>query len=252
MRNSRKSIELSIRKLLSQRDVMWIDYGWMNLPFRGDGDRQELYYHLEGARWWKSEKERLSPFIKSGDIVFDVGANLGFFTALFSKLVGNTGVVHSFEPSPRIFKKLQEVIEANHLANVVAHNIGCGDVETVQPLYTPASSGNSSFNPPEQFGLKTRATSDVRVIPLDAFLASKINKLSFLKIDTEGFEDKVLRGAARLIDQFRPVIYIELTSEYFAVSRQALAYLKEHGYHFPNEPVLDQCHNGATFLALPR
>jgi hypothetical protein len=49
-----------------KRRTLWIDYGWMRLPFHGDGDRQEVLYHLNGKQWWNNEHSTLSWHLKPG------------------------------------------------------------------------------------------------------------------------------------------------------------------------------------------
>jgi FkbM family methyltransferase len=229
---------------------VWVDYGWMRLPYHGDGDRQEIYYHLNGDAWWNNEANLLADYVKPGSLVVDVGANLGFMTALFSRLATRAGIIHSFEPSPDTFRKLQEVIAENCLENVRAHNFGCGDKEEQLQLYCKPSSGHSSLRRPDRAD-DIRAVQEVSIVRLDEYLAPQIDRLDFLKIDTEGHEDAVIAGAEKLIAQHRPTIYIELASEFMESSRRAVSLLKSAGYRFVTEPVLENCHNGQNFVAIP-
>ena len=156
-RNFLKESQLLLR-YKSAGHPIWIDYGWMKLPFHADGDRQELYYHLDGAAWWNNEKRFLSPYVKPGAVAIDVGANLGFLTTLCSQLVRSSGCVHSFEPSPVTFRKLQEVIEANGLKNVKPHNVGCGEAPAIMKLSVTESSGNSSLRLRDDLPYRVRET----------------------------------------------------------------------------------------------
>jgi FkbM family methyltransferase len=248
-RYGRKRARLALHHTIA-RKTLWIDYGWMRLPYHGDGDRQEIYYHLNGATWWDNEARLLAEYVKPGSLVVDVGANLGFLTALFSRLATPAGVVHSFEPSPDTFRKLQEVIVENRLDNVRAHNLGCGENKEQLQLYCMPSSGNSSLRRPER-SHDIRAVQEVSIVRLDEYLAPQINRLDVLKIDTEGHEDAVIAGAEKLIAQYRPTIYIELASEFMESSRRAVSLLKTAGYQFVAEPVLENCHNGQNFIAVP-
>jgi FkbM family methyltransferase len=243
-----KKAELSLRRRIAH-GTLWIDYGWMRLPYHGDGDKQEIYYHLDGAAWWDTEAKRLAGYIKPGASIVDVGANLGFLTALFSRLATPTGLVHSFEPSPDTFRKLQEVIVRNGLKNVHAHNLGCGEQQERLQLFCMPSSGNSSLRRPNCPN-DIRAVQEVSIVRLDEYLAPQLSRLDFLKIDTEGHEDAVIAGAGELIAQYRPTIYLELTSEYIESSRRAVSLLKAAGYRFLTEPVLENCHNGQNFIAV--
>jgi FkbM family methyltransferase len=240
--------ELTVRRKISGKTI-WIDYVWLRLPFHGDGDLQELYYHLSGAEWWENERKLLEPYLTEGSVVVDVGANIGFMTALFAKTVKESGLVHSFEPSPIAFRKLQAVIEVNDLKNVKAHNVGCGERDETKELYGAASSGHASLNRPGNGPFLH--SQRVRIIRLDDYLSPQLSRLDLMKIDTEGFEDSVLAGASELLERFRPAVYLELTSEYFDSSNRAVSLLKALNYRFVEEPVLAECHNGQNFVALP-
>lgn len=89
----------------SGRNVLYARTGELLLPFHDDGDLQELLYHSFGMQWYAAEYAVLSLYLKSGHTVVDVGANLGFITGIASKLVGQQGRVHSFEPSPIVYGK---------------------------------------------------------------------------------------------------------------------------------------------------
>jgi FkbM family methyltransferase len=230
---------------------LWVDHGCIKLPFNGDGDLQEIYYYLDGKRWWDDEVRSISPYLSQGDVVVDVGANLGFMSGIFSSLTGPSGRVHSFEPSPVIHGKFLEVIDANNYANISPYNMGCGRDEGLLSLYCTASSGNATLRPNASVERRTPETRTVRIVKLDEFLGPKLERLDLLKIDTEGYEDEVLVGAAELIQKFKPVIYIELCSDYLISSQNAGQFLRERGYTFDREVTLDETSNGANFFAFP-
>jgi len=252
VRGAAKLASLSVRRQLSG-DTIWVDLGDIKLPFHGDGDFQELYYHVFGKQWWRNELDVISPYLAPGDIVIDVGANLGFMSALFSKLTGPEGRVHSFEPSPVVYAKLLEVIGANRLSNVSPYNLGCGTQEQTLSLYHHRSSGNASMRPDASVDRSTQEHQTVKIIKLDDFLGPKLARLNFIKIDTEGFEDEVLRGAVELLQRFKPTIYIELSTQYLASSQASVQLLQDHGYTFDREVDLrrDDYRYVENFIALP-
>ena len=252
---SRGRVEAARAYLTLKRGVnrgpLWIDHGCIRLPFHGDGDRQEIYYYLDGKTWWNNELSSISPYLRQGGVVVDVGSNLGFMSGVFSALTGPSGRVHSFEPSPVVYSKLLEVIEANNYTNVSSYNMGCGKEESSLTLYCPSSSGGATLRPHADLEGKTPKKQTVRIVKLDDFLGPKLERLDFLKIDTEGYEDEVLTGAAGLIQKFKPIIYIELCSEYLISSQNADRCLRDHGYTFDRELALDESSNGANFFAFP-
>jgi FkbM family methyltransferase len=241
---------LRLRRGLN-RGPVWFDHGCVKLPFHGDNDSQEIYYYLDAKPWWEKETQLIRSYMPPGAVAVDVGANLGFMSGILSGLAGPTGHVHSFEPSVVVFRKLTEVIHANNYLNVSAYNMGCGSEEGSMTLYCPASSGNATLRPVSNLQADAKERQSVRIVKLDDFLIPKLERLDFLKIDTEGYEDEVLAGAIELLKRFRPVIYIELCTEYLASSENAVRLLRELGYTFASELVLDKSVNGENYFALP-
>ena len=163
---------------------------------------------FEGADLWLADlvARRIHP----GDIVADVGANLGYYTALMSQLVGPEGKVYAFEPDPTSFALLKE--NAAGLENVQCVNaaIVAEDVATL-PLYvSKTNTGNHRLNYPDH----GRAVIDVAAMSLDNYFCGMsdvfagINgdydgeirfPVDFIKIDAEGAEGDVIKGAKRLL-----------------------------------------------------
>src|SRR4051812_19690833 len=83
---------------------LFVDYGDIKLLYSGDGDLQEIHYHLNHREWWQHEMQVISPYVQDGDCVVDVGANVGFISVLLARLVGPGGQVHAFEPDPSSFR----------------------------------------------------------------------------------------------------------------------------------------------------
>lgn len=244
---------LALRRLRSAlrasgAPVIYSKCGDFLLPFHDDGDLQELYYHSHGAEWYAAERAVLAPHLRPGYCMLDVGANIGFITGIASRLVGPQGQVHSFEPSPVVYAKLQGVIRENAWTNVTAHNVGCGDTPGEMMLASPSgSSGNATLTQQE---VTVGPRQKVQIIRLDDWFAGKLDRLDFIKIDTEGFEDHVLAGAGALFDAYHPTVYIELSSEYRQSSERAIQWLRDRGYTFEREPDLTQSHNGDNFIAV--
>lgn len=238
-----------LRRALRQngQGVIYARSGELLLPFHDDGDMQELLYHACGQQWYEAECAILSRYLKPGHTVVDVGANIGFITGIASRMVGEQGTVHSFEPSPAVHAKLLGVIRENGLSNVITHNVGCGDVPGEMMLASPTgSSGNATLTNP---AAATGPLQKVRIVCLDDYL-TVLERLDFIKIDTEGFEDHVLAGAGALMDAYHPTVYIELSSEYRQSSERAIQWLRDHGYIFEIEPDLSCAHNGDNFIAI--
>jgi FkbM family methyltransferase len=253
LRVAARKCELGLRRRLTGKTV-WVRYDWLELPYHGDGDELELSCHLDAAkwwRWWQREWRKLAAHVKPGAVLVDVGANLGIYTALFSKLTGATGLVHSFESSPAAFAKLREVVAMNGLKNVCLHDVNCGGQQGSLEPQLAASSGNPSRSSHPELPAALPETQNPGSVRLDDYLAPQLTGLDFVRIDAQGSGDSVIAGATKMLERFRPVIYVDLASEHLEPSRRTVALLKSLGYHFPVEPVLEECQNGENFIAMP-
>ena len=138
-------------------------------------------------------------------VVFDVGANVGNYSLYIKKINPNTDI-YAFEPHPKTFQKLEKTASQNNsLANFEAFNVGCGEVEGNLTIYDYAQNDGSSHaslykGVMEDIYQKETIATEVKIIPLDPFIEkliteNKISQIDLLKIDTEGHELAVLKGA---------------------------------------------------------
>jgi FkbM family methyltransferase len=149
----------------------------------------------------RSKQEVFAAAIPMGAIVFDVGAHAGFYTLLFSRLVGPTGRVVAFEPSPRNLKFLRSHIELNRVGNVDIIDAAAADYSGTGAFAERPSSYNGALDP--------SGTTQVRMVRVDDLCASgEIPPPNFIKIDVEGTEDLVLAGARSAIAGARPTIFL--------------------------------------------
>jgi FkbM family methyltransferase len=229
---------------------MWATRCGIHFLYSNDGDLQEVLYHANFRRWLEQTRECFSRWLRPGDTAVDVGANMGFTSVVMSQLVGPAGVVHSFEPSPRIHEKLKKVVARNGLTNVICHCKGCGRKTEQLPLWTPASSGNATMCPSAELIDRSIRKDIVHICAIDEDLGPQLDRLDFLKIDTEGYELDVLLGSANTIARHQPVIFIELSSEHRESSQLSIEWMKSRGYVFIDEPDLDVAHNGDNFFAV--
>jgi len=231
--------------------TLWTQRGGYWLPFHGDGDLQEVQYQIEGDLWFKWESERLRKYLPKNGVVIDVGANLGFVVLLFAQHVGPGGQIYAFEPSPITYTKLLEVMEKNELHNVQCFNLGCGSARKEETLLVPASSGNATIRRSGLHQAGACREVNIQIDTLDNVILPFEQKVDLLKIDTEGFEDQVLEGAAEVVARYRPIVYLELSQEYGDSSARAVAWLRARGYTFERDPDLALAQNGDNFLAIP-
>lgn len=158
-------------------------------------------------------------------VALDIGANIGNHALYFA---GRFRVVHAFEPHPATFHLL--AYNATLADNVVVHKLGLGSADAVLSLNEdPDNMGASSIRHAAGAGVRSvqievRRLDDLN-LPLDG--------LSFVKIDVEGFEPQVLRGAAHTLAVRQPVVVLEqLEREFSGGTTEAIAQLRELGYRF--------------------
>jgi len=177
----------------------------------------------------------LRQLVKPGDIVVDVGANAGVVTALLGLLVGGLGHVFSFEPVPALYNTLKKTIALNSLDGIVtAVNAAVGDRNSDElVIYVPKEHSHacSSFHVEDP----SRAEAfECRMVSLDeAEFIQNIPEL--VKVDVEGAESLVLRGAAGWCAALRPPIWIlevnrEATNRFEYEPEELVDWLVERGY----------------------
>jgi FkbM family methyltransferase len=140
---------------------------------------------------WETKVVRRT--LRAGMCVVDVGANVGYFSVLASRLVGPTGRVLAFEPSPSAAGRLRRTVEANRLSNVRVEQIGLGAEVGEATLFDPLPDNHT----PTLLGESGTPGVKVSVRTLDECLTDwDVGRVDLLKVDVEGFEPAVLAGAA--------------------------------------------------------
>ena len=161
--------------------------------------------------------------ILTGDQVLDIGAAAGYYTLLSAKLVGNTGRVVSFEPDPNNLQFLRSHVEQNRLDQV-----------TILPIALADETGTARFGGGTGTGtgrLCNDGPTEVAVRRLDDVAAEMDLRPRHLKIDVEGAEMAVLRGGQRLIEKYRPTIFLSTHEKIVpGIHRQCCELLLQWGY----------------------
>lgn len=157
------------------------------------------------AKW--ADVELLGQILRPGDVVVDVGANIGNHTVFYAQKVSPGGIVYSMEPQRVTFELLCANLAINGLVNVIPMQVGVGDAEgeLPVPIYDP--------NTVRNFGAVNieghTAGEIVKIIPLDSL---ELKRCNLIKIDVEGMELKVLKGAEKTIRACRPFLFVENNS----------------------------------------
>lgn len=154
--------------------------------------------------------------VKNGDTVLDIGANRGYYTLLFSHLVGNHGYVHAFEPVPPTFKNLSVTITNQaRYKNYQLNQQAVGDSQSIITIYMPGNDDGQASIKTHQSASWSKTESitkyECEMICLDDYAEDNLNQdLDFIKCDVEGAELLALKGGINTIKKYLPLVYLEV------------------------------------------
>ncbi|MCX7963243.1 MAG: FkbM family methyltransferase [Candidatus Sumerlaea chitinivorans] len=150
-----------------------------------------------------------------GKTIYDVGANWGITTLFFASRVGPRGTVYAFEPVPDLLEKVNDNVRLNNMVNVTTFPYALGDYDGSSELvFFPEATGISTMDP--EFMIRNlKKHRGVKCHVVVRKLDSIVQELSLkppdlIKIDVEGFELQVLRGAEHLLSTHLPVLILEV------------------------------------------
>jgi FkbM family methyltransferase len=173
--------------------------------------------------------------VNPGDRVFDIGANIGFHTMWLSKLVGAAGEVLAFEPVRYLYDALVKSISENQFDDrCQAINCAVSDASGTGLIrHAPETTNFGGAHLTRDRADDNHAYETIQLRTLSEFISDK--RCSFIKIDTEGSEAKVLRGGGDLLRRDRPVVFAELFNEQLkkvsgATASQLIRDMAELGY----------------------
>lgn len=187
------------------------------------------------------EKAVFLSLVDDGDIVFDIGANRGYYTILFSHLVGKQGQVYAFEPVPPTFNQLNmTVLSEKIFDNIELNNLALGNTNSEINIYMPdQDDGQASLAKTHSVGswINTEVVNEYpcKVVKLDDYVKDNaVRRLDFVKCDVEGYELLALQGATEVIGKYLPIIYLEVfdqwTTSFGYLPNDILDFLSPFGY----------------------
>lgn len=142
--------------------------------------------------------------LTAGSVAYDLGANYGMHTLLMARLVGVNGRVFAFEPVPETFAALTENVALNGFRNTILIQSALAERSGLLGFEPTSSTATGHLS-------DATAKHAVQVTTLDEFVLQLGNRApTFLKIDVEGAESRVLQGGMQVLRQFRPDLLIEL------------------------------------------
>jgi len=163
------------------------------------------------------DKYIFSKFISKNDTVIDIGANIGLYTNFFRELVGRNGFVHSFEPIPNTFRKLEySTKKYSPIDNYKLNMIGLHSKEVISNAFIPNQiSGHASIaNHSKIWKTNFIEKVEIGLTTLDKYYeVNNFKNVNFIKIDIEGSEYNALKGSKQVINQHKPTLCIEVNSD---------------------------------------
>jgi FkbM family methyltransferase len=181
--------------------------------------------------------QAMKRFLKPGDIFIDVGANIGYLSAIGAGLVGPRGQVHCFEPVPDYFERLCRLAQLNPGHSIIPNPCGLGESAGQHTVYVTREAGQSTFVPSYKTEPDIVATLNVPVVRLDSYLATHhLEQIALIKIDAEGFELPILKGFQGYFERSsrRPPIICEIAPRAYSLLGRSLqeleTFMHDHGY----------------------
>lgn len=173
--------------------------------------------HMYAGSFEREETGIVRKMLRPGMTFVDVGANVGYYTALAAQLVGPTGSVFAFEPSDYAYPRLSRMIEVNGLTQVRAMKFGLADVAGERILYGGVEEDLFQNHTATMVPNDNPSRTLVRTETLDRMAEQlDIKQIHFMKIDVDGFEPLVLQGASTLIASGRiSTIMLECAEDWF-------------------------------------
>lgn len=166
------------------------------------------------------EKQQvIARFIRPGMTIYDVGAQAGFFTLFFSRSVGQTGKVVAFEPCPRELCYLLDHLRINGVGNVQVMQVAVGDRRQFSGFSTDAGACMNHL---------CESSASPLIVSTISLDESSLPAPQLIKIDVEGAESMVLKGAINLLGEHKPVVFVALHSSEQAAA--CFAILEDVGY----------------------
>jgi len=223
----KKVINFYIKKRVTYRsrikDAEWLElfHNKDNFIFNLDDKlkillfKDDLLSRLIYNSFEKAEIDFLKYFLKEEDVFLDIGANIGLFSLYASNIVGESGKIFAFEPTPKTFVRLNSNIELNKKQNIVALNIGLSNEDGLVD-FNVSNDGYDAWNSIVDLDiLVNRNKIKIKFKTLDSFIEEyDLRKISLVKLDVEGWEKFVLQGSHRLLSKTdAPVFLVEFAEK---------------------------------------
>ena len=193
---------------------------------REQGIHSELFYYRKREPI-SVDFLQYSGIIKKGDIVLDIGGNIGYYALLESKLVGETGLVYAVEPVISNFKLLEKNIQLNNVENIRSFQFAFGAKEAQTEIYISDRCNWSTLNK-EAIQNCCIGSQKVSMVTVDSFLEDKATP-KLIRMDVEGYEYEILQGMTKTLEK-GVMLFMEVHPTTMKSVDGFFEILKRHGY----------------------
>lgn len=195
--------------------------------------RYERGYYFGNYEW--SLQSVLTKVVRPGMTAYNIGANIGFYTLALVRMVGFTGQVVAFEPNPKVRERLLENLSLNSINDRVrVEDCALSDSDGLGHFSLSLSDTQGRFD--DLPYVKPGSNIQVSCKRLDTYVAEVGPTPDFILMDVEHAEGRVLRGMFQIMEDYKPVIVIEMHGP--ASIKEAWNELKEHNYYLASVPDL--------------
>jgi len=149
--------------------------------------------------------------LKAGDTYMDIGTNIGVHALLAAKVVGEKGSVWAFEPHHQTMSVLEKNITENEFENIHTFQCGIGAEKSKAVLYDNWSINKGASSTVVK--AEKSVAVEIDILPLDMVVQQQSLRPKMLKMDVEGMELEVLKGASRTIEAYKPILIVEFSED---------------------------------------
>lgn len=245
-RNIKSNGKSMLAKLFAPPGYIYQSPSWREYERNGRRFKLDISNFVDNFIYFEYRDEgfeNLKKRIKEDFCIADIGANIGLTAVDFARSTPK-GRVICFEPSTTNYKRLVNHIDLNELKNVTAVNKGIGDAPGEYKLYTVCETNLgmnrilSNVEVGDEFNFEKIVIGRLE----DELKAERVEKVDLIKIDVEGFEFEVLKGAKSVLDKDRPILFVELDDDNLkennSSAAEVVSFLKAMNYKISSAAAL--------------
>lgn len=220
------------------------------------------YYYLDNRKYldrkiietgvFEEDTTRaIRKLVKPGDVVMDIGANIGDLTVVMAQILDGSGKIYAFEPQREYLNILKKTSSINQINNLEIYSIGLSDQTYSKISYSDGITASLHWTQLT----KPKSSQVIKLTTLDQFvLKHHLNRLDFLKIDVDGHEPAILKGGLNSIKKFKPTILLEVSHPHYLhygiTAWDFYKFLKKHRFNIYDEKYFNSIDSLDQFLRL--